>query len=124
MFFNKKLPKKQWCTSYYNKEFMNIKTCSGFRMDAYDPAGYQFFLVPSVDDITIGEAVLKSLSKSRIIKEKDIGAFFDFRRIMKDYQDWVTYCQKTYGYKTKKVMFKHMDHCSITCENNLITIMP
>lgn len=124
MFFKNKSPKKQWSTSYYNKEFINIKTCSGPDPDAYDPEGHQFFLSPDVDDITLGEAVLKALSKSRIIKEKDVGAFFDFRRIMKDYQNWVTYCQKTYGYKTKQAMFKYMDHCSITSENNMITIMP
>ena len=124
MFFKKKPPKKQWVSSYMNQDVIRVTTFSGPAPAAYDPEGYQFFLSPDVDDKSLGEAVLKALSKSRIIKEKDFGTFFDYKRIEKYYKDWIEYCQKTYFYKTKKAMFKYMDHCSITSENEKITIMP
>ena len=124
MFFKNKPPHTRWVSSYMNQDLIRITTFSGYRRSAYDPEGYQFVFAPSVDDATLGEAVIKALSKSRMIKEKDFTTFFDYKRIEKYYKDWIAYCQKTYGYKTKKAMFKHMDHCSITSENGEITIEP
>ncbi|CAO4846557.1 MAG: Immunity protein CdiI-o11 [Holosporales bacterium] len=112
---------KKWASVEMNADFLNVQTRSGYRMTVSDSSGDDIFLNPDADDISIGDAVVKALSKSRMIDPKDFGVFFDPDRLQNQYNDWIDYCKKTYRYKTKKALYKNMMSVAITAyEGKLI----
>ena len=76
-----------------NNDFLNVKTCSGYSRSVSDPEGENIFLPLDFNAVTLGESVLKALSKSRMIDPKDFGVFFDRDRVLFEYQQWINYCQ-------------------------------
>ena len=59
-----------------------------------------------------------------MIDPKDFGVFFDRDRLQNQYNEWINYCKKTYGYKTKKDLYKNMMYVDITVYNEQLILMP
>jgi len=55
--------------------------------------------------------------------EEDL-ALFDRDAVSERYLEWVRSLMTTYGYKTKRELFKDMKNCSIECRNGTIIIGP
>jgi hypothetical protein len=115
---------KKWCKVFMNNDFLNVQTRSGYRSYVFDSDGENIFLPPDFNAVTLGESVLKALSKSRIIDPKDFGVFFDRDRLQNQYNEWINYCKKTYGYKTKKAMFRDIKNLDIELYNRKIIMRP
>jgi hypothetical protein len=115
---------KKWVSIDTNRDFIYIQTQSGYTRSAFDPEGYEFYLKRDASDIEIGEAILKALSKSRVVDPSEFGVFFDYKRIEAVYKEWIKKTQEIYGYKTKKAMFKYMDAITLRVENEKIIMHP
>lgn len=117
---------KKYASLQYNMDFFEFYTesKSGY-VCAQDPKGEDIYLLSDSNYCEIGVALLRALSKSRIVeKENSDYSMFEISAITRRYKDFVEYALKTYGYKNKTAMFKNMQHCKVKFINNEITISP
>ncbi|OCQ53931.1 hypothetical protein Ppb6_00951 [Photorhabdus australis subsp. thailandensis] len=108
----------------FNRDFYLIETLSGYRMLGIDLQGGHYLLSPDTDDEQLGIAVLDALSKSRLIPLEDVGVFFDPAKCSEQYKEWTNRLIKTYGYRSKRQLFKTMNSCTIRLLDGVITIKP
>lgn len=117
--------KKRECVGVYvNEAFICIETCSGYRSFRTDPAGRQFLFSPAAPDDELGSAILEALACSRFVLPEQAPELFDYRLVMQRYAEWVAKLQSTFGFKTKRALFKNMNHCSIESEDDALRIIP
>src|SRR5262249_44491400 len=122
------IPKMAWATAKLNPDFFCVETCSGYRMTITDPRGKQHLLPVGASDRELGSALLDALAHSRFVPpleqpEEDL-ELFDFDLAEKAYADWVEKLMRTYGYKTRRALFKDMANCNIERCQGMITIHP
>lgn len=120
--------KTAWAEAKSNGDFICVETYSGYRMSIRDPQGKQYLLPSDVSDQELGEVVLDSLAHSRFIPpheqpEEDL-VLFDYTLANRRYSEWVKSLMATYGYKTKRALFRDMKNCNIECRDGFITIEP
>jgi hypothetical protein len=124
----KRLSRRYWAAAYYNGDFFCIQTHSGYRMTVADPKGKLSFLPPDTTDQYLGEAILDCLAHSRFVHPEEQpledAELFDMGRVAMEYSAWVDNLKKAYGYRTKRALFKVMDHCSIDRDKSTITFRP
>ncbi|MQL48576.1 DUF1436 family protein [Photorhabdus khanii] len=108
----------------FNRDFYLIETFSGYRMLSIDLQGGHYLLPPDTNDEQLGMAVLDALSKSRLIPLEDVGDFFDPEKCREQYKEWTDRLIKTYGYRSKRQLFKKMNSCDIRLLDGVITIKP
>ena len=56
-----------WADAGINKEFIYVKTYSGYRSSRADPQGVEYCISPEVSDQVLGDAVLDALAHSRFV---------------------------------------------------------
>lgn len=110
--------KSAWANAKINKEFICVKTYSGYGSTQADPKGVEHFLSPDVADEELGLAVLDALAHSRFVlprPRQDVWInpeatfdmeLYDLDLHMQRYDQWVNSTLKRYGYKTKRALFK------------------
>jgi hypothetical protein len=49
---------------------------------------------------------------------------YDYKKVGERYAAWVKALMERYGYKTKRAMFKNMEHCGVTLSEGVIRIVP
>ncbi|MCC8374950.1 MULTISPECIES: contact-dependent growth inhibition system immunity protein [Photorhabdus] len=108
----------------FNGDFYSIQTYSGNGLLGVDPLGSEYLLQPVASDQELGKAVLDALSKSRIIPLDEYGDYFDHDANDKQYKNWITEMMGSYGYRSKRQLFKKMNNCNIRLLDGVITIMP
>ncbi|AKH64676.1 MULTISPECIES: contact-dependent growth inhibition system immunity protein [Photorhabdus] len=106
----------------FNGDFYSVKTYSGYRLLRADPQGHEHILSPDVNDSQLGNAVLDSLYKSRLIDPDD--DFFDNERAGERYKEWIKQVMEIYNYRSKRQLFKKMKSCNICLLDSVITITP
>ena len=123
MKFNK--DQDYWASCYYTNKFLLIETQSGLGRTSMDPLFLPHLLSPDADDQCAGETILRALSNSRTLNDlEDRVAFFDLEKGKEKYAIWISRLIDKYGYKTKRSLFKDMNHCIIHYVNEVITISP
>ncbi|MCA6218982.1 contact-dependent growth inhibition system immunity protein [Photorhabdus antumapuensis] len=117
---------KRWRNArcVFNGDFYCIETFSGYRMLSADPQGSYYLLSPDIDDEQLGMAVLDALFKSRLIPLEEIDDFFEPEKYDEQYKEWIDELIKTYGYRSKRQLFKRMRDCGIQLLDGNITIRP
>ena len=129
--------KGNWAGSWFNGDFFDIKTYSGFRGGSHaDFRMPAHRLSPDVTDEELGLVVLEALSKSRFVlgtpragsvypPDVEFDAeLYDMNLSAERYQKWLAELMQSYGYKTKRALLKNMHSCSITKMQDIITISP
>lgn len=128
--------KTAWADAKMNKDFVSIKTFSGYRSSQADPQGVEHFFSPDVADKELGFAVLDALAHSRFVlpePRKDVWIhpeatfdmeLYDYNLTNQRYDQWVGSTLERYSYKTKRALFKDMKKCSIESNRGQITIRP
>lgn len=122
MKFNKNQVYRASC--YYTSEFLLIETQSGLGMVAADPLFPSHLLPTNADNQSIGEVILQALSDSRTLTVEECETFFDLEKGKEQYAAWIAMLMGSYGYKTKRALFKDMKNCGIHCVDGVITISP
>ncbi|NRN30891.1 contact-dependent growth inhibition system immunity protein [Photorhabdus heterorhabditis] len=108
----------------FNGDFYSIQTHSGNGLLGVDPLGSKHLLQPFVSDQELGNAVFDALSKSRVIPIDECGDYFDHDVNDKQYKNWITEMMGSYGYRSKRQLFRKMNNCDICLLDGVITIMP
>ena len=128
--------RQAWADAGINKEFIYVKTYSGYRSSRADPQGVEYCISPEVSDQVLGDAVLDALAHSRFVlpePRKDVWVhpeatfdadLYDYDLTNQRYDHWVGSTLARYGYKTKRALFKDMKKCSIESRRGQITIRP
>lgn len=123
MKFNKE--QDYWASVFSTDTFLCIDTYSGLGMTGRDSVFPSIILTPDADGISVGESILKALSDSRSLTNRDERAiFFDLEANKEKYNSWVTMLMERFGYKSKRSLFENMKKCGIHCVNGVITISP
>jgi hypothetical protein len=71
----------------------------------------------------ISENLFTVLSFSRVVSSSD-PEFASFPKKFLGYSDWVKSIMQKYNYKTETLIYRNMQSCSATLENNNITLSP
>lgn len=128
--------KTAWADAKMNKDFISVKTFSGYRSSQADPQGVEHFFSPDVSDKELGLAVLDALAHSRFVlpeSRKDVWIhpeatfdmeLYDYNLTNQRYDQWVSSTLERYNYKTKRALFKDMKKCSVESKEGQITIRP
>ncbi len=117
--------KAAWASAKFNGDFYCIETYSGFRGGSGDPLGMQHLLSPDAANEVLGVALLNALAHSRFITdEKELRSFNNYEKRVAEYAKWVGGLMQRYGYKNKQRLFKSMESCQITCQDEIIKITP
>ncbi len=128
--------KTTWADAVFNKEFICVKTYSGYRSSRADPQGVEHHASPEISDQELGVVVLDALAHSRFVlpePRKDVWIhpeatfdmeLYDYSLTNQRYDQWVENTLERYGYKTKRALFKDMKKCSIESTKGQITIRP
>lgn len=128
--------KTAWADVGINNELIYVKTYSGYRSSRADPKGVEHFTSPDIGDPELGAALLDALAHSRfVLPEPRQGVWthpdatfdmdlYDYNLTNQRYGQWVLRVVDSYGYKTKRALFKEMKKCSIESKNDEITIRP
>lgn len=111
-------------SAMFNGDFYSVKTYSGNGLLRADPLGSKHLLQPIVSDQELGTSVLDALSKSRRISLDEYGDYFDHDVSNEQYKNWITEMMESYGYRSKRQLFKKMLSCSICMLDGEITIQP
>lgn len=125
-----------WADAGVNKDFIYVRTYSGYRSSRADPFGVEHHASPELNDQELGIVVLDALAHSRfVLPEPREDAWihpeatfdmdlYDYDLTSQRYDQWVSSAMERYGYKTKRVIFKDMKKCSIESKMGQITIRP
>jgi CDI immunity protein len=116
--------KRAWAQAKNNGDFLCIETYSSCGLHVCDPQGKQHLLSPDASEGEIGVAVLDCLAYSRWVMPLEDKDLWDYKLNELRYSTWITKMMATYGYKTKRALFKNMKSCSIERNDGLITIHP
>jgi hypothetical protein len=116
---------KRWVSVFENREFTQIETQSGYRGGLPDPLGKRIQIKNPAEDEVLGRSVLDALAASRFLHPNEHREFFDIRgRVMPQYEEWVNLMMATYGYKTRRALFKDMKSCDIEEHGGVLTLRP
>ncbi|WP_345531600.1 contact-dependent growth inhibition system immunity protein [Viridibacterium curvum] len=113
----------QWARVRFNHNLICISTASGLRRSAYDPQGLDFFLPASCSDEELGQALLSSLEKSRVIRPEELGSFFDLKVSEEFYEAWVGKLLSALG-MTRQKAFKGMKLCHASVREGILSLSP
>jgi hypothetical protein len=127
-----------WATAKYNQDFFCIETSSGYGEGSrIDPKGVQHLLDASIDEKSLGHAVLDALNRSRglVLGAPRVGSVYppgvEFDADLYDYKKnierdaiWKKSLMERYGYKSVRELFKQLMNCDIERANGQITITP
>lgn len=128
--------KTTWADAGVNKEFIYVKTYSGYRSSRADPQGVEHHARPEISDQELGVVVLDALAHSRFVlpePRKDVWIhpeatfdmdLYDYDLTSQRYDQWVSSTLERYSYKNKCALFKDMKKCSIESKGGQITIRP
>ena len=110
--------------AWFNGDFISVESNAFHRSAGIDPQGARHFLPPDAVDEWLGEAVLNALHCSRFLSLDEARVFFALRQIEPAYAAWRESLMKRYGYKSKRLLFRNMLHCTITSTDDTIEIKP
>lgn len=128
--------KTAWADAGANKDFIYIKTHSGYRSSRADPLGVEHHASPEITDQNLGAVVLDALAHSRFVLPEprtDVWVhpeatfdmdLYDHNLTNQRYDQWVSGTLERYGYKAKRALFKDMKKCSIENKMGQIIIRP
>lgn len=122
---------------YANHDLISIKTYSGYSGGGVgDYKGKEHLLPPGASTPELGAALRDALAHSRFVLPapvKDVWVhpdveydldLYELDKVLQRYKDWVARLMATYGYKTKRALFKDMKNCSVALLNGAIKIRP
>lgn len=125
-----------WAGAKNNGDFICVETWSGYRAPVGDYKGKQHLLTPDTSDEVLGAAVKDALAHSRFVLgvprpgsvyppelEFDM-ELYDYKKSAERYAAWIKNLMTTYGYKTKRALFKDMKSCGIESKEGILTIRP
>ncbi|WP_313117511.1 contact-dependent growth inhibition system immunity protein [Ectopseudomonas guguanensis] len=128
--------KTAWADAGVNKEFIYVKTYSGYRSSRADPKGVEHHASLDVSDQDLGAMVLDALAHSRFVlpePRKDVWIhpeatfdvdLYDYDLTIQRYNQWIDNTLGRYSYKNKRALFKDMKKCSIESKDGQIVIRP
>jgi hypothetical protein len=114
---------KQWASIYKTEKFIFLSTELGFRGSAIDPFSPIIFIDVLSSSEEVGEAVLKSLSNSRVLEEHEVRDFFRYENVEKNYEEWISKVMGEHDL-SRKELFSNMTMCSLEVENEWLLIEP
>lgn len=123
---------------YANNDLICIGTNSSYSgaLTQADYKGKEHLLPPDASDADLGVALRDALAHSRFVlgsPRKDVWVHpdveYDMELCDRDksaqrYKDWIARLMTTYGYKTKRALFKDMKNCSVALREGVIRISP
>jgi hypothetical protein len=109
-----------------NGNFILLETLSGYYGSLRDPKGRQHLLPFGASDQELGVALNDALSYSRIVKTKDAPDLYaPLEEQEQRYANFVQSLMQSYGYKTRRALFKNMKLLSVhRRREGLMTLFP
>lgn len=113
-----------WANAVANGDLIYIQTFSGYRSCRSDPQGKKYLFKPTASDEELGAAILDALAHSRFVRPREDKTLYDYKLTNERYIAWVEKMQSTFGYKTRRELFKDMKNCSIQLRDSVVDIYP
>lgn len=108
----------------FNGDFFRFVTMSQGMLAFADPEVERQFLPPESDDTTLGQALRRSLGKSRSVSVDEFQRIFKSGQVQQVEKQNASFMMQTYGYKIRKAMLQHMKTCTVSSSGSAIEIQP
>jgi hypothetical protein len=80
-------PFKQWAGIHLNEKFMAVTPLSGYALHLLEDEDHTIYLEPGVTELGLGDALLKTLGRSRFVSPSDLD-FFNMKRAIAADRAW------------------------------------
>ncbi|NSY98265.1 CdiI family contact-dependent growth inhibition immunity protein [Agrobacterium tumefaciens] len=104
----------QFASVEFNGDFFRFVTMSQGMLAFADPDVERQFLPSESDDTTLGQALRRSLGKSKSVSIDEFQRIFKSGQVQKVEKQNASFMMQTYGYKTMKAMLQHMKKCTVS----------
>ena len=109
--------------AYFNGDFFEIKTQSGYVMFAADPLYEGIVLAPNASNSELGEAIKTCLRQSRFLPTPELrGDLLLATRNVKAAEEWGAKRMLQFKYKNKTALYNKMHTCEIEELDDVISI--
>ncbi len=117
-------PVRRWASIKANKDFINIKSCSGYIDAIEDIDQKDEFLEVDTPSQELGFHIREALRLSRFINPIEQKELSSYLHSPDRHAAWLKSTMRKFSYKTKSMMFKPMVSCSIMLQDGHITLRP
>ena len=109
--------------AYFNGDFFEIDTQSGYRMFTADPLYEGIILAPNASNSELGDAVKTCLRQSRFLPTPELrGDLLVATRYVKAAEEWAAKMVLQFKYKNKTALYNKMHTCEIEELDSIISI--
>ena len=115
---------KKYATSSFNGDFIDFITMSHGGMMYAEPSASPLFLPPDADDAILGLTLRTALNASKQISAAEFYKLFQSGLVQQLGKEREAKTMQTYGYKTKRALYKHMLICDIKLVDGWLDISP
>lgn len=116
---------RRWAGAYFNGDFIEVYTQSGYGMFVADPLFEGIVLPPSATNIQLGEALISTLSNSRFLTTPEArGDLLVSARCIAAEAQWAAKLMQRFFYKTKVALYGKLHICNAQEMDNLVTFTP
>jgi hypothetical protein len=109
---------------YANEKFLLVQPCAGLRRTVANHAEPSIFLQRDAAPEEIGEAVLNTLQRYKVLGPDELATFYNLEKLEGAYRLWVQDLLDQYNYPNKKALFKNMKHCHLRLQDGYLAITP
>jgi hypothetical protein len=116
---------KRWVNIYKSDKFICMTSMIGFHMAVVDPESLRIYLPPDATDLELGDALSRTLDKSRIADPLRHGGGFHRDVRGRLYDEWISEVKARYGYRSKAQLMRETLYCMVrVTRENVLMIEP
>jgi len=119
-----KMTQPQLADIYRNEKILAVVTCSGLNMAIIDTDAETFFFELSPEPLKLGQAVRSALQASRMFTHEEARIRFHPEARDREYENWVAALMRRFGYKKRQAVFRRMNNCFVSKQQDIIEIIP
>lgn len=116
---------RRWAGAYFNGDFFEIQTCSGYGIFVSDPLFERLVLDTSASNLELGNALLLALAQSRFLNTPEArGDLLLSTRCVAAETEWALKMMLRFNYKTKTALYGKLHICNTEEMQGFISISP
>ncbi len=116
---------RRWAGAYFNGDFFEVQTYSGYGISVPDPLFERLVLEKSASNLELGSALSLALAQSRFLNTPDArGDLLVSTRCVAAEAEWASKMMHRFKYKTKVALYGKLHFCNILEMHGLISISP
>jgi len=110
--------------AFFNHDFFWIQTQSTGMIAYGEPDAAPYYLPPDIEDTALGEKLRAALNASKKVSTDEFHKIINSGVLNQRQREQEDFLMQSYGYKTRRALYKNMANCSIELSDGQIKITP